>query len=142
MSIRHWLLVFSIALTSACASTRDDASLEQIVTEEVFIDNSSGRPLTKTELNAVLVGNTYPLDDGGIYFHSEEIATIYRDGSSEETQWWQNGNSGFCHQTDISGGLEECISLFQHSTGDYLHDYEGTTRLVPKDSIFPGNIYD
>ena len=98
--------------------------------------------MSVTEINGVLVGTTYPITNGGIFFHSESIATVYQGDESEETEWWQNGNSEFCHSAELLGGTEECIGLSRHHNGGYLHSYEGTTRIVDVDDIFPGNPYE
>ena len=152
MAGRIFLTVIAVGLLPACATTGDDIHSEEIVIEDIVpgenfpneltSDSELGQPLSVTEMNGVLVGRTYPITNGGIYFHSESIATVYQNDESEETDWWQNGNSEFCHSATIFGGTEECIGLFRHQSGDYLHSYRGTTRLISEDDIFPGNLYD
>ena len=152
MAGRILLTVVAVGFIPACATTSDDIRVEEIITEEIVpeenlpteltSDNELGEPLSVTEMNGVLVGKTYPITNGGIYFQSESIATIYQNDESEETGWWQNGNSEFCHSANIVGGEEECIGLSRHHTGSYLQSYGGATRLIPEDDIFPGNPYE
>ena len=128
------------ALTDELVVTDESA----LIDEPALIDESalSGEPMTEDEMNDVLVGNTYPLDNGDIYFHSDNIATIYRDGGSQQTDWWQSEDGEFCHGVKLAGGVQECVGLFRHDSGDYLHSYDGTTRVIQRNEIFPGNKFD
>ena len=120
------------------------ASEATLASEAALSDElgSTGVPMTEDEMNEVLVGNTYPLDNGDIYFHSDNIATIYRDGESQQTDWWQSEGGEFCHGVKLAGGVEECVGLFRHDGGDFVHSYDGTTRIIQQHEIFPGNKFD
>ncbi|MDB3935626.1 hypothetical protein N9383_02760 [Granulosicoccus sp.] len=161
------LAAVSVMLTS-CASTRDEIHVD----EDFFVDaveadrltgepravqsddaalqgelappgnpTLEGDPMSNDEINDVLVGNTFPLEDGGIYYHSDTIATIYRNGESEQAEW-QGQNGEVCHSVSVTSGIRDCFGLFRHTEGDYIQSFDGTTRLIQRDEIFPGNRFD
>ena len=164
------LLVAAVSvLATSCASTRDEIHVDEdffveaveadrltgvsdpalpddlaLASEAALSDElgSTGEPMTEDEMNEILVGNTYPLDNGDIYFHSDNIATVYRDGVGQQTDWWQSEDGEFCHGVKLAGGVEECVGLFKHEGGDFLHSYDGTTRVIQRNEIFPGNKFD
>ena len=86
--------------------------------------------LTKSEIEQLLVGNTFPLSKGGMYFSSDKEATVNWEGKNEDTQWYANDSSEFCYTVDLFAGKEECLGLKKSPSGDFVRVFEGKTTQV------------
>ena len=139
-----------ISLGGESALTRESASTEEpaltaepaLTTESPSLTTEpivSGEPLSITDMNDALMGNTFPLENGGIYFDSNSVATIYRDGNSEQMDWWQNDGGEYCYGVKQAGGVEECIGLSRDANGDYLQSSGSSTRTIRRDEISVGD---
>jgi len=127
MKILNTSVLFAASLTIGCAAGGN------------VIEAAPSSPLTKTEINALLVGNTFPFSNGGMYFESETEATVSWDGKTENTNWYATDNSEFCYTVELFGGNEECLGLKKLASGDYAREFEGNTTTVKASDIKPGN---
>tara|TARA_B110000908_G_C10080661_1_gene369430 strand:+ start:264 stop:677 length:414 start_codon:yes stop_codon:yes gene_type:complete len=126
-------IAFVAATTIAgCATTADD-----IVTE----------PLTKSELEKVLIGNSYPLGSniwenakGGAYFSSATNILVLWDGNKEQGTWRATDTSEFCISSPTFG-TNDCTTLLRNITeGGFVHRYNGENRDIAEDQIVKGDI--
>lgn len=92
-------ILFATSLTIGCATGGD------------VNDVATSSPLTKPEINSLLIGNTFPFSKGGMYFASETQATVSWDGKTENTDWYATDESEFCYTVELFGGNEECLAL-------------------------------
>ncbi len=97
--------------------------------------------LTKPELHEILVGNTFPFSEGGMYFSSQTDATILWGGQMEDVQWYANDNSEFCYTASLFGGSEECLGLRSTGAGDYVRTFEGKSLPVKAADIKEGKAF-
>lgn len=111
------------------------------VEKEAIKEASTTAKLTKSELQSILVGHTFPFSKGGMYFASDTEATVHWDGKNEDTDWYATDDSTFCFTVELFGGKEECLGLKQTPTGDYLREFEGKTIPVKAADIKEGKAF-
>lgn len=127
-------LFISSAFVAAVLSTgcvEKDAIKESVTTSA----------LTKTELQGILVGHTFPTSKGGMYFASNDEVTVLWDGKIEDTDWYATDASTFCFTVELFGGEEECLGLKRTPTGDYLREFEGNSIPVKASDIKAGKTF-
>lgn len=108
--------------------------------------NIETEKMTKSEIEEVLVGNTYPLggntlkkSKGAFYFESEESLKLKWKGTKDSGSWAANDKSEFCYTVALFGG-KECITLLINKTdGGYVHIFEGKKRYLAEGAIEQGN---
>lgn len=97
-------------------------------------------PLSASDIQTLLVGNTYPFSKGGIYLSSSTEAIALWDGKTEETSWYATDDSSFCYDVEMFGG-EECLLLAQTDDGNYLQTSKHGTRKVNASNIKAGKAF-
>lgn len=125
--------IVMLTLFSGCASTEDKGTPPESV--------SKSKPLSTTEMQNLLVGNTYPFSKGGIYFSSPTEATAMWDGKTEETEWYATDSSTFCYTLDLFGGSEECIGIVKTADGNYIQEFNGKEKVIKAASIKEGKAF-
>lgn len=107
------------------------------------LQESSAMPsaLTKTDLHQLLLNHTFPFSKGGIFFASESAATVNWEGNNEDITWYATDDSEFCYTAALFGGKEECLGLKRTESGDYLREWEGTTKEVKASDIKSGRAF-
>lgn len=121
--------LFLLALT-ACVSAE-----KEIITE----------PMTKSEIESALVGNTYPLggtqlssSKGAFYFSDSNNLEIVWEGSKGVGNWQALNNSSFCYSQTLWAG-RECIEIYRNVTeGGHVHVFEGQKRYLRDGAIVAG----
>jgi|GEM_PF-1960563 hypothetical protein len=118
-------------------------ALTGCATSETLDSTPAGKPvaLTQAEVESLLVGSTFPLSQGGMYFESETAVTILWDGATEETSWFSTDEGAFCYTAELFGGQEECLVLQRLPGGDYVRIYDGQPTTVKASSIVAGKAF-
>ena len=117
-------------LASSCATTPSEVHVEEkSFAKKVNTTDLRGESISESAVNAAVVGDTYSLADDEVYIRSENIAAI-------------NGSGEFRHGTGLEDDLHQCRGLLRHDGQEYLSSFEGSTRLIQSNGIFPRNLLD
>ena len=111
-----------------------------------FAGSDDAEKMTKSEIEALLVGNTYPLggknlkkSKGAFYFSSVNDLEIIWKGKKGTGTWAADDKSQFCYTQTLWAG-KECIMLKRNKKdGGYLHIFDGQTRKFKDGVIEQGN---
>lgn len=127
--------VLGTFVLSACVAGSEKA---EIVTE----------PLTKSEINNLLVNHSYPLGaatieggKGALYFASSTALEAVWKGNAETATWEAMDDSSFCYDLKMFG-KRECITLERNVTeGGYVHTFDGQKRYLKDGAIVEGKAF-
>ncbi len=111
-----------------------------------FAGSDDVEKMTKSEIEDLLVGKTYPLggktlkkSKGAFYFSSVNELLIIWKGKKGTGTWAANDKSKFCYTQTLWAG-KECIMLMKNKKdGGYLHIFDGKTRKLDDNAIEQGN---
>ena len=111
-----------------------------------FAGSDDVEKMTKSEIETLLVGNTYPLggktlkkSKGAFYFSSVNDLVIIWKGKKGTGTWAADDKSQFCYTQTLWSG-KECIMLKRNKKdGGYLHIFDGQTRKLKDNAIEQGN---
>jgi hypothetical protein len=109
------------------------ATPNQLIAEEYT-------PFTKTELETLLTGKTYPLVRGGFYFKDATTMIALWKGEIEETTWRATDESSICYNLEMFGG-EECLGIFKRGEDQFVQVFEDNERIWNLDDIKDGRTF-
>ena len=117
-------------LASSCATTPGEIYVaEKSSAKKVNTTDFRGESISESAVNAAVVGETYSLADDEVYIRSENIAAI-------------NGSGEFRNGAGLEDDLHQCKGLLRHDGQEYLSSFEGSTRLIQSNGIFPRDLLD
>lgn len=127
------IILASVAITMGCATADNSVKLERVKQ-----DMAQVQYLSSLQIQKVLLGHTYPLSKGELYFSSPSKAILIQSGAIESTNWYATDNSGFCFKIN---GNENCISITLTEDGNYIQSYKGEKTLVTAEQIVKGKVF-
>lgn len=134
MKPKNLLVAAAIGLfISGCA-----ASDSEVVTKQ----------LTKSEMEDILIGKSYPLggttiedSKGAFFFQSTSKLDVIWNGKEDTGALEINEDSSFCYNISLFGG-RECVTLLQNVTeGGYVHGFDGERRYLQESAIVEGKVF-
>lgn len=134
MSIFGKTIILSIvSITMGCVTADNSVKLEAVVQDMVQVQH-----LSSLQIKKLLLGHTYPLSKGEIYFSSPSKAILIQSGVIESTNWYATDDSSFCFNIK---GSENCISITSTEDGNYIQKYKGEKKFIAADKIVKGKVF-
>lgn len=134
MSIFGKTIILSIiSITMEYVTADNSVKLETVEQDMLRVQH-----LSSLQIKKLLLGHTYPLSKGEIYFSSPSKAILIQSGVIESTNWYATDNSGFCFNVK---GSENCISITSTEGGNYIQNYKGENKLIAADEIVKGKVF-
>lgn len=129
------IVLVSSLLVMGCASAGSNDKLKLDITDPSM---EQIQPLSSVQIKKLLVGYTYPLSNGEIYFSSPVKATLIRDGIIEKTSWRATDLSSFCY---MAKGKEICLEVRKSGDGNYVQSYQGIKKIITSNKIVKGRVF-
>lgn len=127
------IILVSVVFPMGCATADSSVELEMVDQDMVQVQY-----LSSLQINKILLGHTYPLSKGEIYFSSPSKATLIQSGEIENTSWYATDNSSFCFKISDN---ENCISIASTEDGNYIQTYKGEKKFISTDWIVKGKLF-
>lgn len=91
--------------------------------------------LSALQINRLLVGHTYPLSNGEIYFSSPSTATLILSGEIGHVNWHATDGSSFCYTLN---NKNHCLGIAKNDNGNYVQDENGVKKIITSEQIVKG----
>jgi hypothetical protein len=111
-----------------------------LMVPQLVIAGSDETPFTQQELQEFLIGKTYPLSKGAIYFEDSETMIAIWKGKTETTKWWATDDSSFCYNLKMFGA-EECLGLLMKGDDRLIQIWKGQRRKLKRKDIKEGKTF-
>lgn len=97
---------------------------------------------SKTEVQNLLVGKTYPLGGGkgAMYVGANGTMDVTWEGKTETTKWKVKNNGRICFNLKMFGG-NDCIAFEKIDAETFYHVYDGEKRKMKYSDLKAGKTF-